>query len=122
MFAGKFRQSVDTSMAPVGRWLVRIGFSADVLTGSGLVFACATAWAIAVGYHWLAIILLTLTGAHDLLDGAVAKASQRASQRVMALLQLARCDAAWSSVLNSSIGRRAVWSVRPKNWNVSANS
>jgi CDP-diacylglycerol---glycerol-3-phosphate 3-phosphatidyltransferase len=81
MFDGKFRQSVDASMAPVGRWLVRIGFSADVLTGSGLVFACATAWAIAVGYHWLAIILLTLTGAHDLLDGAVAKASQRASQR-----------------------------------------
>jgi CDP-diacylglycerol--glycerol-3-phosphate 3-phosphatidyltransferase len=81
MFDGKFRQSVDASTAPVGRWLVRIGFSADVLTGSGLVFACATAWAIAVGYHLLAVVLLTLTGAHDLLDGAVAKASQRASQR-----------------------------------------
>jgi CDP-diacylglycerol--glycerol-3-phosphate 3-phosphatidyltransferase len=34
-----------------------------------------------VGYHLLAVVLLTLTGAHDLLDGAVAKASQRASQR-----------------------------------------
>ncbi len=81
MFDGKFRQSVDTGMAPVGRWLVRVGFSADVLTASGLVFAGATAWAIAIGLHLWAIVLLTLTGFHDLLDGAVAKASQRTSQR-----------------------------------------
>ena len=81
MFDGKFRRSVDATTAPVGRWLVRIGFSADVLTGSGLVFAGATAWAIAVGFHLLAVVLLTLTGFHDLFDGAVAKASQRASQR-----------------------------------------
>lgn len=81
MFDGKFRQSVDTSMVPVGRWLVRIGFSADVLTFSGLLFACAAAWAIGAGYHHLAIALLIVTGAHDLMDGAVAKASHRASQR-----------------------------------------
>ncbi|MGA2295582.1 MAG: CDP-alcohol phosphatidyltransferase family protein [Acidimicrobiales bacterium] len=81
MFDGKFRKSVDASTAPVGRWLVRIGFSADVLTASGLVFACATAWAIAVGHHHLAVVLLIATGAHDLFDGPVAKASHRASQR-----------------------------------------
>lgn len=81
MFDGKFRQSVDATTAPIGRWLVRVGFSADVLTASGLVFACATAWAIAVGMHFWAIVLLALTGFHDIFDGAVAKASQRASQR-----------------------------------------
>lgn len=81
MFDGKFRQSVDATTAPVGRWLVRAGFSADVLTASGLIFACATAWCIAEGYFFVAIVLLILTGAHDLLDGAVAKASERASQR-----------------------------------------
>lgn len=81
MFDGKFRKSVDTKTAPVGRWLVRFGFSADVLTGSGLVFACATGWAIAVGHHHLAIVLLLATGFHDMLDGPVAKASHRASQR-----------------------------------------
>ena len=81
MFDGKFRKSVDARTAPIGRWLVRIGFSADVLTGSGLVFACATAWAIAIGDFYFAIILLALTGFHDLFDGPVAKASQRASQR-----------------------------------------
>jgi CDP-diacylglycerol--glycerol-3-phosphate 3-phosphatidyltransferase len=81
MFDGKFRQSLDATTAPVGRWLVRIGFSADVLTASGLVFACATAWAIAEGHHHLAVILLTATGFHDMFDGPVAKASHRASQR-----------------------------------------
>jgi CDP-diacylglycerol--glycerol-3-phosphate 3-phosphatidyltransferase len=81
MLDGNFRKSVDAVTAPVGRWLVRVGFSADVLTGSGLVFACVTAWAIAEGYFYVAIVLLTLTGFHDLFDGAVAKASQRASQR-----------------------------------------
>ncbi len=81
MFDGNFRKSVDATTAPVGRWLVRAGVSADVLTGSGLVFAIITAWAIGVGYHLLAIFLLTATGFHDMLDGAVAKASHRASQR-----------------------------------------
>lgn len=81
MFDGKFRQSVDIATAPMGRGLVRAGFSADVVTGSGLIFACATAWCIAQGYFFVAIVLLILTGVHDLLDGAVAKASQRASQR-----------------------------------------
>ena len=81
MFDGKFRQSVDATTAPIGRWLVRVGFSADVLTASGLVFAGATAWAIAVGLHYWAVVLLTLTGFHDLFDGPVAKASHRASQR-----------------------------------------
>ncbi len=81
MFDGKFRQSVDARTAPVGQALVRAGFSADVLTASGLVFACATAWAIGTGHHHLAILLLILTGAHDLLDGPVAKASKTASTR-----------------------------------------
>jgi CDP-diacylglycerol--glycerol-3-phosphate 3-phosphatidyltransferase len=81
MFDGKFRTSLDTVTAPVGRWLVSLGVSADMLTASGLVFAGATAWSIASGHHWIGILLLTATGFHDMFDGAVAKASQRASQR-----------------------------------------
>lgn len=81
MFDGRFRRSVEVVTTPIGRGLVRAGFSADVLTASGLVFACATAWAIALGTHWEAIVLLTLTGFHDLFDGPVAKASHRTSQR-----------------------------------------
>ena len=81
MFDGKFRTAVDARTAPIGRALVKLGFSADVLTASGLVFAGATGWAIATGRHWLAVVLLTLTGAHDLFDGPVDKASASASVR-----------------------------------------
>ena len=81
MLDGNFRKSVESVTLPAGRWLVRIGFSADVLTTSGLVFSCATAVAIATGHDWIAIVLLILTGFHDMFDGPVAKASQRASQR-----------------------------------------
>ncbi len=81
MLDGNFRKSVETVTLPTGRWLVRIGFTADVLTGSGLVFSCGTAIMIATGHHWIAVALLTLTGLHDLFDGPVAKASKRASQR-----------------------------------------
>ncbi len=81
MFDGKFRQRVDAGIAPVGRGLSRLGFSADVLTTSGLLFALATGWAIATNFFWWAIALLIVSGVHDLLDGAVAKASARANQR-----------------------------------------
>ncbi len=81
MFDGKFRQSVDARTAPIGQALVKLGFSADVLTASGLIFAVFTAWLIATGHHHWAIVFLTLTGLHDLFDGPVAKASNSASVR-----------------------------------------
>ena len=81
MFDGKFRKSVDGATAPVGRALVRLGFSADVLTATGLLFAVVCGWCIAENYFWWAIAALIISGGHDLLDGAVAKASKRSSQR-----------------------------------------
>lgn len=81
MFDGKFRHAVDARTAPIGKALVRVGVSADALTASGLISASATGWAIAVGTFPLAVVLLTLTGAHDLFDGPVAKASATASVR-----------------------------------------
>lgn len=81
MLDGEFRTAVDARTAPIGRAMVKVGFSADVLTASGLIFAVATAFAVGVGQHALAVVLLTLTGLHDLLDGPVAKASKSASVR-----------------------------------------
>ena len=81
MIDGRFRDVVNSYTEPVGRGLVRLGASADVLTTSGLLFACVTGWAIGSGHHVWAIFFLTLTGAHDLFDGPVAKASNTASQR-----------------------------------------
>ncbi len=81
MFDGRWRDSVERGTGPVGRRLVRMGITADMLTASGLVFALATAAAVATGHLHLAIPLLAVTGFHDLLDGPVAKAGGTSSVR-----------------------------------------
>ena len=70
MFDGRWRDSVERGTGPAGRRLVRMGITADMLTASGLVFAGATAVAVATGHLHLAIPLLAITGFHDLLDPA----------------------------------------------------
>jgi len=81
MFDGRWRDAVDRGTRPVGKRLVKCGVTADVLTASGLVFATATAVAVGTGHLLLGVPLLVLTGAHDLLDGPVAKAAGSASVR-----------------------------------------
>jgi CDP-diacylglycerol--glycerol-3-phosphate 3-phosphatidyltransferase len=81
MFDGRWRSAVDRSTRPVGTALHRRGITADVLTATGLVSASATAWLVATGHLHIAIILLIVTGLHDLLDGPVAKAAGTASVR-----------------------------------------
>ena len=81
MFDGRFRQTVDKGTKPIGQALQRAGISADMLTATGLFCAAGAAVAIATGWFGLAIGLLILTGAQDLFDGAVAKASGSASVR-----------------------------------------
>jgi CDP-diacylglycerol--glycerol-3-phosphate 3-phosphatidyltransferase len=81
MFDGRWRDTVDRGTGPVGRKLQQVGISADVLTATGLVSAAATAVAVATGHLHLAIVLLVVTGMHDLLDGPVAKASGTSSVR-----------------------------------------
>jgi CDP-diacylglycerol--glycerol-3-phosphate 3-phosphatidyltransferase len=58
-----------------------MGVTADMLTATGLISATATAVSVATGHLHLAIVLLILTGLHDLLDGPVAKASGTSSVR-----------------------------------------
>ena len=81
MFDGRWRGAVDAKTQPVGKWLQGHGITADVLTATGLVSATLTAFAVATGHLLLAVFLLTLTGAHDLFDGPVAKAAGTTSVR-----------------------------------------
>jgi len=81
MFDGRWRNGVDRTTKPVGERLRRMGVTADLLTGAGIVLAVATAWSVGMGHLHLAILFLTLTGCADLLDGPVAKASGTASMR-----------------------------------------
>ncbi len=81
MFDGRWRTGVDRTTAPIGRALQAAGVTADVLTATGLLSAGATAVAVATGHFAIGVVLLTLTGMHDLFDGPVAKAAGTASVR-----------------------------------------
>ncbi len=81
MFDGRFRSGVDRAVKPIGGALKETGLSPDHLTALGLLLAFPAAIAIANGYLGLGLGLLIASAVPDLLDGALAKASGRASVR-----------------------------------------
>jgi len=81
MFDGKFRTPVDKAVKPIGNGLRRTGLSPDHLTVLGLVVAVGAAVAIGMGSLRLGLLLVVLAAVPDLLDGALAKASNSSSQR-----------------------------------------
>lgn len=81
MFDGRFRAPIEAAVRPVGVLLRRTGMSPDHLTVMGIVFAALAAVAIANGALRGGLALVVLAALPDLLDGALAKASNTASQR-----------------------------------------
>lgn len=81
MFDGKFRAPVDKAIRPIGRALRKTGLSPDHLTIIGLVVAVGAAVVIADGHLRWGLMLVVLAALPDLLDGALAKASNSSSQR-----------------------------------------
>lgn len=81
MFDGRFRAPIEKAIRPVGLVLRKTGMSPDHLTVLGLLVSFGAAWAIAVGKLNLGFALVILAAVPDLLDGALAKASNTTSQR-----------------------------------------
>ena len=81
MFDGKFRAPVDAAVRPIGTLLRRTGLSPDHLTILGLLVAVGAGVAIGAGEMLLGFFLVILAALPDLLDGALAKASNQVSQR-----------------------------------------
>ena len=81
MFDGRFRHQVERVVKPVGEQLRRTKLSPDHLTLIGLIVACGAAVAIGLGALRLGLLLVVLAALPDLLDGALAKASNQSSQR-----------------------------------------
>ncbi len=81
MFDGKFRVPVDRAVKPLGNRLKRTGLTPDHLTVVGILVGVGAAVAIAFGQLLLGVALVILAALPDLLDGALAKASNAASQR-----------------------------------------
>ncbi|MGD0945308.1 MAG: CDP-alcohol phosphatidyltransferase family protein [Acidimicrobiales bacterium] len=65
----------------IGSRLVRLGVSANQVTCLGIVLAAATGVCIGLGHMWIGIVLLTVGGLMDTLDGVVAKAAGTASKK-----------------------------------------
>ena len=81
MFDGRFRVQVEKVVRPVGETLRKTGLSPDHLTLLGMVVAVAAAVSIGAGALQLGLFLVICSALPDLLDGALAKASNSASQR-----------------------------------------
>ncbi len=70
---------VDRLSRPAGRLLARTGVTPNALTTLGLMVTGVAAWLVAVGRPALGGAVLVLGGALDVLDGAVARASDRST-------------------------------------------
>ena len=81
MFDGKFRAPVDAAVKPLGAALRKTKLTPDHLTIVGLVLGAAAAVAVGGGWLRLGLVLVILAALPDLLDGALAKASNASSQR-----------------------------------------
>jgi CDP-diacylglycerol--glycerol-3-phosphate 3-phosphatidyltransferase len=73
------KRGVRARLEPLAGWLARAGISPNVLTLLGLAGAAAAGGLLARGQIRWALVPLALGGLCDLLDGAVARASGRAS-------------------------------------------
>jgi CDP-diacylglycerol--glycerol-3-phosphate 3-phosphatidyltransferase len=81
VFDGRFRAPVERAVKPLGDGLRKTGLSPDHLTILGLLLGVAAAVAIGAGALRAGLLLVVLAALPDLLDGALAKASNSASQR-----------------------------------------
>lgn len=81
MFDGSFRAPIEKAVRPVGEALRRTGLTPDHLTVVGLLIGVGAAVAIGSGRLLLGLVLVVAAALPDLLDGALAKASDASSQR-----------------------------------------
>ena len=72
---------MEKAVKPIGDRLRRTRLTPDHLTVVGLVVAFGAAVAIGLGWHAVGLLLVILAALPDLLDGALAKASNTSSQR-----------------------------------------
>ncbi len=79
----KIRSKIEPTTTAIGSALGKSGFSPDLLTSIGFAFAILAGvfFGIRPGQPYLAAIMIVLSGAMDILDGAVARAIKRVSKR-----------------------------------------
>jgi len=79
MAAGRLKNKVRGFLGPVARFVADLGVSPSAITFVGLVLSVFSGWGIATGHFIRAGILLVLAGLCDMIDGATARAANRAT-------------------------------------------
>jgi len=77
---GKFRQTYEKVMMPVGRVLGKTGITPNMITVFSLIMAAVTAYIFYIGDLLLGTLFIVLTAFVDMLDGAIARATGKASK------------------------------------------
>lgn len=77
---GKLRKRYEQFMGPIGRRLGSLGFSPNTLTITGTVLSCLAGFFFYAREPLLGAITIVVTGVIDMLDGAVARATNRVTR------------------------------------------
>jgi len=77
MFEATMRKLTSFITQPIAKGIAAIGITANTLTITGLLFGIAAGICIALGRLKLAGILILVGGSFDMMDGAVARASNK---------------------------------------------
>ena len=80
MISERIGQWVRQYMLYVGRWLSKIGMTANMATLVGLVLNAGVALVIATDHPRIGGLLLLVASAFDMVDGAIARATQTTSR------------------------------------------
>ena len=92
---GKFRQSYERIMLPVGRALGRTGITPNMVTVFSLIMAAITAYIFYLGDLLLGTLFIVLTAFVDMLDGNIARATGKTTK--------------YGAVLDHTLDRYAEW-------------
>jgi phosphatidylglycerophosphate synthase len=77
MFDARLRPLIDPPLNKAGSVLAKAGVSANTVTLGGFAAGILAAVAIALGEHFIGLLLIALNRLADGLDGAVARATQK---------------------------------------------
>ncbi|HGE72828.1 TPA: CDP-alcohol phosphatidyltransferase family protein [Candidatus Poribacteria bacterium] len=79
MFQAKLRKWTSYITEPIAKLIASIGVTANMLTIIGLIFGIVAGVCIALGRLKLAGILILIGGSFDMMDGAVARATNKST-------------------------------------------
>jgi CDP-diacylglycerol--glycerol-3-phosphate 3-phosphatidyltransferase len=78
---GRVKERARGFLKPLARLVADLGVSPTVVTIAGLLFSVLAALSLGTGHFVRAALLLILAGLCDMMDGAAARAGNRASSR-----------------------------------------